>query len=460
MGPSKLPDDRMTEAVREFLSSGDGFTPHDSPVASLWLRPIQFARAAVPPPVPGIPIVKGFQCAACFKCFAAPSSRDKHRLRDHSGTATFLDAPIQALLPCIGRRFVRVSYGLQDLPSAPDMEAKLLLRCEEMLALGPTRLPAHKERNAWLRQSQWPELAASFIPRHVSYANIASFLLIPAGRGARSVTRPSLGSGHLAAGAASVAGLLTAYMKKLKWLCRTIDYRFLRLVMGVDDHGNVPNRGFRSHSVESTSKRYCGYLSILISGLLRTNFPHETGSSQTVVDPALLNLLGGLTPQQAARGSDLLSVLTDSPPFASNVGQPALGSESGRVGSEPLWSDGACNAGALLALHHFLLALWDVPGGVDNDLVCALERRKSFVVRFLLLTSLQSSFSENIGYLFQHVSNVTGRCSILLYWIRATVLMEIGRTLWQNTDRGAGDEESLGPDKDFADPPGIPLSQE
>lgn len=408
-------------SVRTFLLEGD-FVSHESPVAKRWLQPPLSINTSVVPPVFGVPIVKGFQCADCGICFAAESSCKRHKSQEHGGKADFLVVSVQVLLPCIGRKYVRVDYSWNDMPDHTNAMNRLMESCQKMDSLGPSGLPTHKERSAWLRQSQWPEFASSFVPEKTSYKEIISLL------------RPSdVGNDPLGL----IGPVLGAYMAKFKWLCRTIDYHFLRLVMGHDENGNVPTRGLRAHSVESTSDRYCKYLSQLVTGLLRSYVSAKT----TTTGDGELSLTNASSPQLSAPTdiseadheidtAHLLGELSEDQLHHLGVLREELSSS---------FDEGA--APSLLPLHRLLLSLWTPQ---RTSFVNVTAKSSSTLLRFLLLTSLRQSFSENEGYAFQHVSTVTGRCSILCYWIRATILMEIGLEKWWHDSVGSDHSQGLG----------------
>ena len=272
----------------------------------------------------------------------------------------------------------------EELPVAASIIFdKLIQDRNAILELTTTDLPSHKERNPWLRVSGWPEFAKSFVPEGTSFATIESIL------------KPS-GPDNYAS--KKLNDQLLHYMENLRCVSGKIEVRFRRLVMGYDESGKVPARGLRVHSVRATTTKYCHFIGFLLNALIRERqLPATSGS---------LKLFDELTPKQAEQCDALISSM-------------AKQTDESKVD--------------LIPLHHFLLSLWT--NDHDEIAVHVHAQSKSFVLRFILLTSLQKSFSDTEGYGFQNVSTVTGRCSILFYWIRATVLMEIGRSLWDDSSK-------------------------
>jgi hypothetical protein len=193
-----------------------------------------------------------------------------------------------------------------------------------------------------------------------------------------------------------LSSLTAAYMEKFKTVSRDIDYRFRRLVMGLDEYNRVPSRGLRLHSVQSTSAYYCQYLGNFVAGLLNAELEPEQEN--------MLHLLGNLDTQQAQQRSKLIEYL------------------NGRSSSD--------SSHNILAFHNFLLSLWTPE---ETSIVDVRSSSHALVMRFLMLSSLKPSFDEK-GYGFQHVSSVTGRCSVLIYWMRMTILMELGASLWKTPE--------------------------
>jgi hypothetical protein len=370
----------LEQLVSEFIDSSD-FSDHSSPVAKAWLKPTHEGGVLMTP-VPGVPIRNGFQCQECQKCFAAESSRDNHRC----GTTKpkLVNVWVQRLLSGIGRTFVAVNFQNSDRinQAEPSISQRIQEDMDKIETLMPTSLPSHRQRNAWLRKSKWPELAASFIPEKTEFPAIVEAIKIP---------DKDLDKQHY-----KLVTLVKRYMLEFRNLYYNMEFRFLRLVMGLDEHGQVPTTGFRIHSVPSTSERYCNYLCGLICGLVRAINP---------ICKDQLHLLGELNDIQADCCSNLL--------------------ESIKNGTDSVDQ-------MLVRLHEFLLSLWTPE---EPEIVEVRAQTDSIVVRFLLLTSLQELASTPIGFGFMHVATITARCSMLIYWIRVTILMEIGSKRWQ-TDSG------------------------
>jgi hypothetical protein len=353
------------QSIVDFVTNGR-FTLHDSVLIRPWLSPDPSFSVT---PLPGIPIMKGHQCTKCGKCLVATKSVRNHR-SEFGSDHTFRDAAVQVLLPSAGRQYIPVNYNLQPSSTAQTVIACLKDDIAQLKLLSSSDVPTEKARNPWLRLSKWPELAKSFVPSNTAYDTITA-----------CIKKDSQDEDALK----FVHDNILSYMSKFKEAAICIDYQFLRLVMGRDEHGQVPSRGLRPHSVPSTSTKYCNYLSGFVCGLLRSLDAREQNQPK---------LLGELNEDQITSGTELLA-------------------------------SRASASTSLLPLHNFLLSLW-TPAATEYIKVQA--RSDSNVLRYLLLSSLQSSSGNEFA--FQHVSTVTGRCSILFYWIRSTILMELGRSLW------------------------------
>ena len=77
-------------------------------------------------------------------------------------------------------------------------------------------------------------------------------------------------------------------------------------------------------------------------------------------------------------------------------------------------------------LHEVLLALWTPP---ISDYVDVIGSTNSIVMQFLILINLIKVPTANYG--FKHVRYVTQPLAMLQYWVRSTILMELGRQIWQ-----------------------------
>jgi hypothetical protein len=370
------------EQVADFICNG-GFTQHDLPEIKPWIAPARFDFESLPP-IPGVAIVAAYQCTKCASCVIS-----KHSLRTHKcipGERDFASVMVQKPLSGVPWRYVRVSYSMPEPIEASVIEAQLREDSQRISALGLSDLPSQKQRNAWLRQSEWPELASTIIPEGACYESIVAAVEKKNQNGPLE---------HL-------YSLVTAYMSKFKEVARSIDYRFRRLVMGVDEYNRVPARGLRLHAIPSTSAYYCRYLCNFVAGLLSAELKSD--------EENMLHLLGNLDAQQTQCRSGLILYL------------------QGRTSDE---NNAPHN---LLPFHHFLLSLWK-PANDETGLVNVLATSQTPVLRYLLISSLKKGF-DTMGYGFQHVSTVTGRCSVLVYWIRMTTLMEIGATMWHTLEQG------------------------
>lgn len=378
------PTSTIVTSITEFVNNSN-FTSHSSRIAKLWLQPNATTDVLLPP-VAGVPIRIGFQCVTCGKCLLALASCKKHICSN--GIGNFSSVPVQALTNGIARQYVRVHYETHLTTALSNIDKQLSEDAKIIASLGSRDLPMHKERDAWLRVSQWPEIAATFIPEGTSFADI-DLHLKPSNRDNDPLR--------------CVLDLLSTYMAKAHTVVNAIEYQFRRRVMDSDKNGLPPSQGFRVLSVESTCKRYCKYLSRLLTGLLRE---HQINNS-----PNKTKLLGDLTSEQRLRCNHLMDYLRN--------------------------PDAPCSPYQLSQLHEFLLALWTP---ATNNFIEVRARSKSVLGCFLLLSSLKPSFGDK-GYAFQHVSTVTGRCSTLIYWIRLTILMEIGRSLWDDGFASAIEQE-------------------
>jgi len=364
-----------------FIFSSSTITDHDTPSAMTWLDPYHHTTSNVPvEPVPGVPIQNGFQCVECMKCFKSESTMRKH-INQHSPKSSYLPVYVQGLLPCIGRHFVRVLYN-EDLPVLSSVVAEEILANEEAIRrLGNSELPSHRERNAWLRVSGWPEFAEAIIPKGVSYKQISDCFD---------------GSAEDGGTCSELREIVGQYMDAFKNVCGSVHVRFRRLVMGHDESGQIPTRGLRVHTCKSTTAKYCEYMFVFFNRMLNEN---------PLLGCEELKLLGNFSEHQLECCHELQRVIRDS--------------ESDRLTK-------------MVSFHQLLLSLWTM---ADDGEVHVASQSDSFVLRFLLLTSLQQSFTKEDGYAFQNVTHVTGRCAIFFYWIRATILMEIGRPFWDDDSK-------------------------
>jgi hypothetical protein len=381
-GSNESDDDNSTisypsdERITSFITDGN-FTNHDASEVKAWLSPPPSDFSLVPP-IPGVAIHAGYQCSDCATCVVS-----KHSIRAHKccpGVHDFQSVMVQQPLSGVGRRYVRVDYGVAPLIEPTTIKDQLRDDEERIAALGSSGLPSQKQRNAWLRVSEWPEMASTIIPVGSSYEKIVAAI------NKKSYVGPLE---HL-------SSLTAAYMEKFKTVSRDIDYRFRRLVMGLDEYNRVPSRGLRPHSVQSTSAYYCQYLGNFVAGLLNAELEPEQEN--------MLHLLGNLDAQQAQRRVELIAYL------------------NGRSSNETSHN--------IVAFHNFLLSLWTPE---ETSIVDVRASSHAAVLRYLMLSSLKPSFDEK-GYGFQHVSSVTGRCSVLIYWMRMTILMELGASLWKSQD--------------------------
>jgi hypothetical protein len=233
--------------IRNFITDGN-FTNHDASEIKVWLSPTP-SNFSLVPPIPGIAILAGYQCSDCATCVVS-----KHSIRGHKcypGVHDFQSVMVQQPLSGVGRRYVRVNYGTTPLIEQSTIKDQLRDDAERIAVLGSSGLPSQKQRNAWLRVSEWPEMASAIIPVGSSYEKIVAAI------NKKSYVGPLE---HL-------NSLTAAYMEKYKTVSRDIDYRFRRLVMGLDEYNRVPSRGLRLHSVQSTSAYYCQYLGNFVAGL-------------------------------------------------------------------------------------------------------------------------------------------------------------------------------------------------
>jgi len=363
------------DTLSTFLATEE-FTPHNSITTKAWLEPCHPVGVAMGS-VPRIPISMGYQCTQCAKCFGTEATSQKQKATHHN-KPNMVSVAVQALLPCIGRHYVCVEYTFDACQKPNTASQQLEMQLAAIRRLTPSNIPTHKERNAWLQQSKWPELAASFIPKDATYESIAQPIQFKCDNDNVAIQQ--------------IQGMVTLYMQKFKLVATDIDYQFLRLVMGLNDNGNVPTRGLRVHSIPETSNRYCRYLCGLVCGLLRACDPNQKD---------MHHLLGPLNDIQSNYCSGLLSCLEESPRNENS---------------------------SLVMLHNFLISIWTP--NEQSQQIQVRGRYNSLVLRFLILSSMQKPPPGQGGFGFQHVATVTGRCSILIYWIRATILMEIGASLW------------------------------
>ncbi|CAM6126957.1 unnamed protein product [Calypogeia fissa] len=323
---------------------------------------------------------------------------DNHRRKHHAHVDTAVNPnSVQCLVRGVGRHYFAVRCS-SDPPGNVDMDSRLLkLALSKSIAdieqkLQPDQNPPAKELSPWLRVSRWSTFAVELIPEEASYDAVKGAMLLSSAVDESPYSR--------------LPDVMRLYANKVREVGSNISYNVACMVMAFES-----TRGFTQFLRADTMHKYSQVMSAFVLTLLRSACdPSLADAVQVVIAPDYLR-------------DDLV----------------ALKRQLVHLQRDPIREDGFDYA----VLHRVLLGLWTPPCPAR----VSAGRSVDFVfLQFMILHSIVPNPSGDFPlYAWHHVSETTQMLSMLKYWCRACIEMEIARTQWRSgeTDMDPPEAEEL-----------------